>query len=210
MSTPAQISANQKNAQHSSGPKSEEGKAKSSQNNFRHGFTGAFFLLDWEDADAFADLIAGLRNEHQPATLSESLLVDRMAQHYWLTQRALTLQEVTFNREVPLCEHEKQLALYLRYQTTHDRAFHKCLDQLLKLRAEKRKQEIGFESQKLKQAEQTRKDSVEKRKQDLHKLDLLLAEAKADHQIFQNWNLKHAANFDCSRESHLLKAEKAA
>ena len=39
---------------------------------------------------------------------------------------------------------DKRLALYLRYETTHERAFHKCLNELLRIRAEKRKAEIGF------------------------------------------------------------------
>ena len=37
----------------------------------------------------------------------------------------------------------------MRYKTTHTRAFHKCLNDLLKLRAEKRKAEFGFEAQKV-------------------------------------------------------------
>ena len=190
MSTAAQIAANQQNAQHSCGPKTEEGKANSSQNNFRHGFTSDFFVLDWEDGEAFANLVTDLRKEHQPANPTESLLVDKMAQHYWLTQRALTLQELALRREeLPFSEQEKQLALYLRYQTTNDRAFHKCLDQLLKLRAEKRKAEIGFESQQLKRAqearkevEQTHREAAEKRKQELHQVNVWLTEAKANRQ----------------------------
>ena len=210
MSTRAQISANQQNAQHSCGPKTEEGKAHSCLNNSRHGLSGDFRILPWEDREQFVALLQDLKEEHQPATTTETLLVEKMAQHQWLVQRALMLQELTFHREVPFCEQEKQLALYLRYQTTHDRAFNKSLDQLLKLRAEKRKAEIGFESQRLKEAEQTRKDSVEKRKQDMHKLDLLLAEAKADHQLFKNWNLKRTEGLDVTRESQLLIIEKAA
>ena len=199
MSTRAQISANQQNAQHSCGPKTEEGKAHSCLNNSRHGLSGGFRILPWEDREQFVDLLQGLKEEHQPATTTETLLVEKMAQHQWLVQRALMLQELTFHREVPFCEQEKQLAIYLRYQTTHDRAFNKSLDQLLKLRAEKRKAEIGFVSQRLKEAEQTRKDSIEKRKQDLHKIDLLRAEAKLDHH-------KIAA----ARENQPAKLEKVA
>ena len=199
MSTRAQISANQQNAQHSCGPKTEEGKANSCLNNSRHGLSGGFRILPWEDAEQFAALLQDMKEEHQPATTTEALLVEKMVQHQWLVQRALMLQELTFHREVPFCEQEKQLALYLRYQTTHDRAFHKSLDQLLKLRAEKRKAEIGFVSQRLKEAEQTRKNSVEKRKQELHKIDLLRAEAKLDHH-------KIAA----ARENQPAKLEKVA
>ncbi len=66
---------------------------------------------------------------------------------------------------------------HFRHGLTHDRAFHKCLNALLKLRAEKRKEQIGFESQQQKQAAETRK-------QDLHKWNVLLVEAKVDPPLF--------------------------
>jgi hypothetical protein len=53
------------------------------------------------------------------------------------------VEHVTFNHELPTCDDQKQLALYLRYQTTNERAFHKCLNDLLKLRAERHKQELA-------------------------------------------------------------------
>ena len=161
MSTQAQRCANQANAQHSTGPKSEEGKAISSQNNFRHGFTGAFCILAWENAAEYEFLYNGLLDEHSPATTTEHILVKTMAQSHWLRERALTLQQRCFDPAQPLCEagFEKQLALYLRYQTTHDRAFTKALDQLTKLRADTRKQQIGFESQKRKREENVRKEA---------------------------------------------------
>jgi hypothetical protein len=49
-------------------------------------------------------------------------------------------------------ENDKKLALYMRYQSVNDRAFSKCLTDLLKLRAERRKEQIGFESQNQKRA----------------------------------------------------------
>jgi len=90
---------------------------------------------------------------------------------------------------MPLCEQEKQLALYLRYQTTHDRAFERCAKELRTLRKEREKVKIGFESQKRKQAEEARREANEARKQaaenrtqELHQWAVLLAEAKIDHQ----------------------------
>ena len=183
MATESQIRANRQNAQHSTGPQSAEGKLASSQNNFRFGFTGAFHVLPTEDELEFESLRTGLLAEHQPTTQTERLLVDGLAEHYWLKQRAITLQNEILSGELSAPDPEKQLALFIRYQTTNDRAFHKCLDALLKLRAEKRKAQIGFdESQKLKEADQARKQSIENRKQDLHKIEILLAEAKVDHQ----------------------------
>jgi len=152
MSTSAQIAANQQNAQRSSGPKTDSGKAISALNNFRYGFTGAFCILPWEDQEEYDQLSGGLLDDHRPSNTTEHLLVKTMTQSCWLRQRALTLQQLCFNREMAICDGdcEKQLALYLRYQTTHDRAFTKALDQLQKPRAEKRKEEIGFESQEKK------------------------------------------------------------
>jgi len=51
---------------------------------------------------------------------------------------------------------EKRLPLFIRYETTHERAFYRALKELQTLRKEKRNTEIGFESQKLKQAAETR------------------------------------------------------
>ena len=146
MISSAQIAANQANAQRSTGPKTPEGKAISCRNNFKHGCSGAFTVLPWESQDEFEMLVGSLRDEHKPSGVTEMILVDKMAQALWLGKRAQMLQHVTFNHELPTCDDQKQLALYLRYQTTNERAFHKCLNDLLKLRAEKRRQQIGFES----------------------------------------------------------------
>jgi seryl-tRNA synthetase len=82
------------------------------------------------------------------------------------------------------------------------------LNDLLKLRAEKRKSEIGFESQQLQrnrarqqaeiqeararqQAEEhARKQEAENRRQELHKWKVLHAEAKVDQILLRNANLR--------------------
>jgi hypothetical protein len=210
MSTSAQITANQANAQHSSGPKTASGKATSAMNNFRHGFTGAFAVLPWENQDEFDMLLGALREEHKPSGLTEATLVDRMAQALWLSKRALMLQHVTFNHNLPTCDDEKQLALYIRYQTTNDRAFHKSLNDLLKLRAEKRKAEIGFESQQQKLKDQARREAAENRKQEVHKWNVLLAQAKVDNQELQNMRLETPEHRIHGRVERILAAENAA
>jgi hypothetical protein len=162
MPTSAQIEANRRNSQLSSGPKTEAGKAAAARNNLRHGLAGAF------------------REEHQPAT-TETALAEGMAQHQWLRKCALRLESFCFDAITGQIEDEKQLALCLRYQTTYERGFHKCLNALLKLRAEKRKAKIGFESQKREKAERTRKQEKHEMAKERHKWDVLLTEAKVDH-----------------------------
>ena len=83
---------------------------------------------------------------HRPENETEHILVDRMAQHHWLRSRAQAFESGCFREDGTL--DDKRLALFMRYRTSHERAFSKCLAELLKLRAEKRKAEIGFESQK--------------------------------------------------------------
>ncbi len=190
MSTEAQIAANKANAQHSTGPKTPAGKAASSVNHIRHGLTGEFRLMAGEDPGEYDLLRCGFVTEHKPTTFTEEILVERMAQHQFLCQRALSLQSIVLeSRGKREQDVERSLALYMRYQTTNERAFHKCLNDLLKLRAEKRKAEIGFESQERAKAEAARKESnqairqnTENRKQELHKFQVWLAEAKAEHQ----------------------------
>jgi hypothetical protein len=211
MSTEAQIRATQENAQHSTGPKTEEGKAASSRNNFRHGFTGGFHLLPTENQSQFAGLLESLRNEHKPSTITEAMLVESMAQSYWLVQRAIAFQnECLADTGLFPEEQHRQLAVYLRYQTTHQRAFHGSLNDLLKLRAEKRRAEIGFESQKQKQAIIALRESAEKRKQDSHKWDVLLAEAKVDHQMILTSNLQLDRTLAEIAQNRTEEARKAA
>jgi hypothetical protein len=183
MPTQAQIAANQANAELSTGPKTEEGKAVSSRNHTSHGLTYkgvAFFLLPWENAEECDWLVIDLKREYGPKSATETILVERMAQHHWLRNRAVLLQTHAFDDDGGL--DEKRLALFLRYQTTHERAFHKCLNDLLKLRAEKRKQEIGFEAQKQKKEEHTRKEEKHEMAKECHKWEVSLAEAKVDYQ----------------------------
>ena len=204
MSTEAQIAANRANAELSSGPKTEEGKAASSRNHTSHGLSyanGIFFILACESVEAYSLLLANLHHEHRPDTETERMLVDRMAQHHWLRCRAEGLESGCFREDGTV--NEKGLALYIRYRTSHERAFHKCLNELLKLRAEKRKTEIGFESQKRVKEEHTRKQEKQQMAKDRHKWDVLLAEAKVDHQVLRTMNR------DMDVTQQLIAAEKA-
>jgi hypothetical protein len=181
MSTESQIQANRENAQLSSGPRSEAGKAISALNNTRHGLTGAFRVLPTESQSDFDELLAVLCQEHKPETFTETTLVEAMAQHHWLRRRALNLESSCYDPTTGAITGEKQLALYLRYQTTHERGFHKAMNDLLKLRAEKRKTEIGFESHQ-------RKQEQHQMKKERHKWEVVLAEYKVDAQQLRDLN----------------------
>ncbi len=132
---------NRQNSLHSTGPVSVAGKLASSRNSLKHGLASATLIIPGEDPAAFEALKTALIEEHQPATETEELLVNEMAQSYWLEQRALRLQNDCFTENGI---DEKRLSLFLRYQTTHHRAFHKALTALLKLHQTRAR---GFVSQ---------------------------------------------------------------
>jgi hypothetical protein len=73
-------------------------------------------------------------DEPQPANTTEELLITEMAQSHWLAQRAIRLQNDCWGADGI---DTKRLALFLRYQTTHQRAFHKALNVLIALQKRK-------------------------------------------------------------------------
>jgi hypothetical protein len=160
----AKLNSNRANAQHSCGARTEAGHAASSQNHTIHGLArhnGPFRLLPSEDPTDFEALKTGLVDEYEPATTTESILVIGMAESHWLANRAQRLADLCCETETGLVEHPEPFKLYLRYETTHRRAFHKSLNDLLKLRAAQRKAEVGFEAQKRKDEAQSLKNVEE-------------------------------------------------
>jgi hypothetical protein len=121
------------------GPRTPAGKAISSLNNLQHGLTGEFRIVGNERQEEYDTLLAALADEHQPATATELILVEKIAEHRWLSRRAQRLQDVALTED-----DLKRLSIYVRYQTTNDRGFHKCLSELNKLKKDRL---IGFESQ---------------------------------------------------------------
>jgi hypothetical protein len=198
--SPARLAANRENAQHSTGAKSPATKAISAQNHTIHGLArhqnGNFKILTSEDATAFEKLRESLIAEHSPQTPTESILVNTMAQSNWLTERAHRLQDMCIDPATGAITDEKKFSLYVRYQTTHTRAFHKCLNDLIKLRAERRKSERGFEAQRI----ESEKHEMKKQS---HYWDVLKKDAFACRELS---NLA-AQNCDARRQNPGFEAE---
>jgi len=103
----------------------------------------SMLLLSYEDPVAYTNLVFSTYKEYKPQTATEYRLANSIIQHYWLMQRALRLQAENFGDE-------KKLALFLRYQTVQERSYYKAQKELISLQKERRKEEIGFESQNAK------------------------------------------------------------
>lgn len=83
----ARLRANRANATKSTGPKTIDGKAKSSLNAVRHGLTAVHVVLDGEDPIAFEKLRQYLVEYHHPATPIEYHAVDQVAGLLWRLRR---------------------------------------------------------------------------------------------------------------------------
>ncbi len=192
----AQLAANHANALKSTGPKSEAGLAISSQNRTTHGLArhnGTFRLLTTEDPEKFEQLKASLELEHQPTTETESILVNNMAKCHWLSKRAEKLVDTTTDPDSGVVTDPKMFNLYMRYQTTHTRAFHRSLNDLLKLRKETRTELNGFEAQKRAEEELRIKSEKHEMKKQGHYWEILLKDGKATHQRIVNLAARSAA-----------------
>ncbi|HLH01278.1 MAG TPA: hypothetical protein VKX25_00785 [Bryobacteraceae bacterium] len=144
MSTPAQIHANQANASFSTGPRTEQGKERSSQNSFKHGIYSKALILPTENPLEFKELRDALYAEYQPATTTETLLVDELLHNAWRIRRFRRLEITAL--DAPHCEagHDlKLMSLVERALASSERAFHRTLTTLRKLQKD-RQAENGF------------------------------------------------------------------
>ena len=87
MSTATQQRANQQNAKHSTGPRTDEGKQRSSQNAIKHGLCALDPLIPGEDPDAFEEHFCEMEQDLKPATAIESNLAEQIADVSWRLKR---------------------------------------------------------------------------------------------------------------------------
>jgi hypothetical protein len=92
MCTQAQTQANRRNALNSTGPRTPEGKSRSSANAIRHGLSARFRVFTSENQDDFDDLLADLTRTFAPANAYEHILVMEIAQSHWRLARARRLE----------------------------------------------------------------------------------------------------------------------
>ena len=95
------VSQNRANALRSTGPRTAEGKAASSQNAFKHGLSiQRHAVLRDEDPALYEELLAELREIYQPLSPREDLAVEDLAQCRWALARfdkaeAVCLEKLT-------------------------------------------------------------------------------------------------------------------
>jgi hypothetical protein len=133
-----------------------------------------------------------------PADQEEVQYVQFMAEAIWLSRRAVRLQDqaiLTIQSGTPAEQKaaERQLSLYMRYMTTHDRAYSRYATELRKHRNDRMKRERGFVSQKYKEAADRRRQEVyearrqmQNLKQEAQEIRNRVAAAKAEALELKN------------------------
>ena len=88
----AQLAANRANSQSSTGPRTPEGKGKSSLNAVRTGLTGRTILLSASEADAYELHVARFACDWNPVGDRETELVQSLADTQWRLNRIPILE----------------------------------------------------------------------------------------------------------------------
>ena len=91
-----QQEANQRNAQHSTGPKTPEGKEKVRFNALKHGLRARNTILPFENAEEFNQLCAELEDDWQPQGRTEKLHVEQLAVQQWLLMRLANFESIVY------------------------------------------------------------------------------------------------------------------
>lgn len=93
MSTsPARIAANTANARESSGPRTVEGKARSSQNARKHGLTAREVVIAPGEHEEFQQLLADFQAEIAPEGVIQQTLFNELVRASWNLRRARRIE----------------------------------------------------------------------------------------------------------------------
>lgn len=155
-----QLAANRANALKSTGPRTPEGKARSSQNSRKHGFAAhTIAAARRQDLRETARLKAGLLAVYRPLNSQELFAIDRLALAQQALLRAARLETSLFTTclDEALCDPEigrvpnlnsalgegfhgmaqksNAWTLFLRYQAQAERNYRRAVDEFERLKA---------------------------------------------------------------------------
>ncbi|MBI4319056.1 MAG: hypothetical protein HY675_11255, partial [Chloroflexi bacterium] len=161
MPSEANIQANRRNAQSSTGPQTPEGKARSSQNALKHGIRAQaildiqFEVLDEDPAD-FAALLQALVDDLRPVGPIEEMCVETIAITTWRQLRLIRAEtgHIAVRQKNIIIAHDNPAgrALYAlpsldtllsltRYETHLDRQINRAFSQLITLQRDRQLKE---------------------------------------------------------------------
>ena len=145
MATAAQALAKHQNAQHSTGPKTEAGKAKSAANSTRHSLTARGLIVPVGLESAFADFEQALRINLVPNGGFEEIIFQRILECGWNLERCRLAQARLFEEQSPDLsidplladgQNEAKFARIDKYARQYENSMFKAMRELGKIQTE--------------------------------------------------------------------------
>jgi hypothetical protein len=133
---------NRANSRHSTGPRTPAGKQRSSLNALRHGLTAASAVLPSEDPAAYDAHRRGFFDEYQPASPTETQLVQELADTAWRLNRIPGLEVAVLDHaDSDIVDAHRALATLGLHYTRLSRQFQKAVDTLRDIQADRAERE---------------------------------------------------------------------
>jgi hypothetical protein len=138
--SPRKVEANRRNAQRSTGPKTSEGKAKSSQNSITHGIFVKKFLNGAapETVAEIEALAAGIVEHYQPVGMLEEILVQKIVVETARYHRVLGFEQEFMGSPIYVVT---CLDRMVRYTTSTSRALFRAIEELERIQAARKARE---------------------------------------------------------------------
>jgi hypothetical protein len=132
MSSPEQ---NRLNAQHSTGPRTEAGKAASSQNARKHGLSAKYIPLSPEERPIFENLESQLREQIKPRGPLQEIAFSELVAAAWKRHivNILLCEAASSTRELFSDEVSDRVRKLQRHKADQDRAYNRAMRQITDL-----------------------------------------------------------------------------
>jgi hypothetical protein len=133
MATAAQTAANQANAQHSTGPRTPEGKARVAQNAVKHGLAGRDLVIRPYQQEEFEALRESLEAELQPQGAVETVTFHELLHAAWSLHRFRAIEaEISLGTVQDFTDPQTTAVIdrLTRYQARAQRAYYRALAEL--------------------------------------------------------------------------------
>jgi hypothetical protein len=133
MITAAKAAANAANAQHSTGPRTEPGKARSAQNARKHGLTARELVVAPEERGDFESLRESLLAELAPLGVLEVLTFNQLLHAAWNLRRCRRLEaDLAVNGPDPLIDESaaRSVDRLSLYAARAERAYYRAIREL--------------------------------------------------------------------------------
>jgi len=197
----ARQAANAANAQQSTGPRTPQGQARSSQNARTHGLTAKDLIVAPSEREEFEELLNGYQTDVKPQGAIQHTLFDELVAAAWNLRRvrrmeaALCPDTTSYQDLMKDNELQKKLDRLARHKTRIERTFHRSLKELKALQTNAVIQatlpaNIGQHVPPLSQATEISKRTQQVQKDELRRLEALVyaplptAAAKAPQAIW--------------------------